>query len=124
MISVASDTQGDRTTGRKEAMRIRCGCGGGGGGRDGLLEAVMPELPFEVLIEDGFITAGEAWKRGERNGGNSMCEGGREGISPAWHLEEESTSVLLVPRAPVGRGQGETGAQAAPVSTSMHQKWV
>lgn len=34
----------------------------------GLLEAVMPELGFDVPIEDSFMKAGAAWKSG-----NSLC---------------------------------------------------
>lgn len=33
-----------------------------GGGR---LEVEMPEMLFEVLIEDSFMEAGAEWKRGE-----------------------------------------------------------
>lgn len=36
-----------------------------------LLEAMMPEWPFEVLLADSFVRADVVWKRAQ------LCEGGR-----------------------------------------------
>lgn len=55
--------------------------------REGSLEAVLPELLFEVLREDSFMKTGAT-----KNGRNSTCAGGDD--LTAWHLEETS-SVLL-----------------------------